>query len=78
MKKLNNQNLCPLCGGRKDSGKTTYSVDLGSGIIVVRNVSAQICTQCGEEWIDNKTAQRLERIVQEARARQHQVEVVAF
>ena len=27
---------CPLCGGRKQPGKTTYSVDLGSGVILVR------------------------------------------
>jgi YgiT-type zinc finger domain-containing protein len=78
MKKVSNQGLCPICGGRKDFGKTTYSVDLGLGIVVVRNVDAKICTQCGEEWIDNKTAQRLERIVKEARARRHQIEVVAL
>ncbi len=29
---------CPLCGGRKQPGKTTYSVDLGSGVVLVRNV----------------------------------------
>jgi len=36
---------CPLCDGRKQPGKTTYSVDLGSGVILVRNVPATImCT----------------------------------
>jgi hypothetical protein len=37
-------------------------VELGTGVIVVRNVQAKICVQCGEEWIDNQTAQQLERI----------------
>lgn len=78
MKKNSNTNLCPLCGGRKESGKTTYSVDLGTGVVVVRNVQAQICVQCGEEWIDNKTARKLESIVEEARKKQHQVEVLAL
>jgi hypothetical protein len=55
-----------------------YSVDLGTGVVVMRNVQAQICSQCGEEWIDHQTAQKLETIVEEARAKQRQVEVLAF
>lgn len=78
MKNLNNERPCPICGGRKHPGTTTYSVDLGTGVVVVRNVHAQICSQCGEEWIDHKTAQKLETIVEEARSKQRQVEVLAF
>ncbi|MBI4546430.1 MAG: type II toxin-antitoxin system MqsA family antitoxin [Ignavibacteriae bacterium] len=78
MTKDKNNNFCPLCGGRKKPGKTTYSVDLGEGILVVRNVKAKICAQCGEEWIDNKTAKELERITEEAREKRLQVEVVAL
>ncbi len=78
MNKLKTESLCPICGGRKQAGTTTYTVDLGTGVVVVRNVQAQICTQCGEEWIANATAQRLEAIVQEARVKSRQVEVLAF
>ena len=69
---------CPICGGRKEPGKTTYSVDLGTGVVMVRNVDAEICVQCGEEWIDNQTAQKLESIVEEARRKRRQVEVLAL
>ena len=69
---------CPLCGGRKQPGKTTYSVDLGSGVILVRNVPATVCAQCGEAWIEHHIAQKLEQITQEAREKGLQVEVVAF
>lgn len=69
---------CALCGGKIKSAKTTYTVDTGTGLVVVRNVSAEVCTQCGEEWIDNPTAQELERIVEDAKLKRHQVEVVAF
>ena len=69
---------CPLCGGRKHPGNTTYSVDLGSGVILVRNVPATVCVQCGEAWIVHHTAQKLEQITQEARDKGLQVEVVAF
>jgi YgiT-type zinc finger domain-containing protein len=69
---------CPLCGGPKTSGTTTFSADLGSGVVVVRRVRATVCAQCGEEWIDHATAQELERKVNEARARRAQVEVLAL
>ncbi len=78
MKNNKNESLCPICGGRKESGTTTYSVELGTGVVVVRNVQAEVCVQCGEEWIDNETAQELERIVEEARKKGHQVEVLAL
>ncbi len=78
MKRDGSLSLCPLCGGTKKPGKTTYTVDLGSGVVVVRNVPATVCTQCGEEWIDPLTAQKLEQITQEARHKGLQVEIIAL
>lgn len=69
---------CPLCGGRKTSATTTFSADLGTGVVVVRRVRASVCEQCGEEWIDDATARQLERVVDAARSRQAQVEVTVF
>ena len=45
---------------------------------MVRNVDAVICAQCGEEWIDNRTARKLEGIIEEARKKRRQVEVLAL
>jgi len=78
MKQSALESRCPLCGGIKRAGKTTYSVDLGFGVVVVRNVPATVCSQCGEEWIDADTAQKLERFTEEARQRGHQVEIIAL
>lgn len=78
MKHSTPESLCPLCGGSKKPGTTTYSVDLGFGVVVVRNVSATICDQCGEEWIDAETARKLEHITEEARKSRRQVEVIAL
>jgi YgiT-type zinc finger domain-containing protein len=72
----NNSALCPLCGGTKTGGTTTFSADIGSGVVVVRKVKAQVCDQGGESWIDPITAGKLERIVEDARLKHHQVEVL--
>jgi YgiT-type zinc finger domain-containing protein len=69
---------CPLCGGKKSAGYTTFTADITGSVVVVRNVKAEICSQCGEEWIDNKTAEHLEKIVQDARAKHSQVEVLSM
>jgi YgiT-type zinc finger domain-containing protein len=74
----NNNETCPLCGGNKTKGTTTFSADLGSGVVVVRQVRATVCSQCGEEWIDDATARQLEQIVNDARERRLQVEVAEF
>jgi YgiT-type zinc finger domain-containing protein len=67
-----------MCGGAKASGTTTYTVDLGSGVIVVRDVPAMVCEQCGEEWLGAQTARTLESLVEAARRSKRQVEVVTF
>lgn len=76
--KIFSQGLCPLCGGKKREGKTTYSADLGSSVVVVRNVSAMICDQCGEAWIDPQTAKKLENLGKEAQNKGTQIEVMAL
>ena len=75
MAKTNN---CSYCGGVKRPGTTTFTVDLGFGVIVIRNVPATVCLQCGADWIADDIAERLEVMVGDARKRQHQVEVTAF
>ncbi len=78
MTKTNESSICPLCGGPKQPGRTTFTADVGRGVVVVRNVKATICSQCGEEWIDNKTAQELENVVTDARRERLQVEVTTL
>ena len=75
--KTNPSELCPLCGGHKVAGRTTFTADLGTGIVVVRNVRATVCSQCGEDWIDNETALKLEQSVSVAREKRSLIEVTA-
>ncbi len=69
---------CPLCGGNKQQGKTTFTVDLGFGIVVVRDVPATVCSQCGADWIEDAIASKLEEIVDNARRKHHPVEITTL
>jgi len=69
---------CPLCGAEKKPGTTTFTVELGFGVVVVRDVPAQVCVQCGESWIEDAVSEKLELIVKDARKHHPVVEVAAW
>jgi YgiT-type zinc finger domain-containing protein len=59
--------ICPICGGRKTDGMTTFTADLKETLVVVRDVPATVCSLCGNEWFSDETAYALERIVEDAK-----------
>lgn len=67
---------CFICSGKAEKGTTTFVLDLKSSLIVVRNIPALVCTQCGEEWIEDSTAIELELITERAKTKNSQLEVV--
>ncbi len=67
-----------LCGGEKRDGVTTFTADLGFGVVVIRHVPALVCTQCGEDWIADDVAARIATLVEEAREKRCQVEVMTL
>jgi len=69
---------CPLCSGTKKPGTTTFTADLGFGVVVVRNVPATVCSQCGADRIADDVAVRIEEVVDDARKKRLQVEVMSL
>jgi len=67
-----------MCGGNRVLGKTLFSADLGGGVVAVRNVPATVCEQCGETWIANDAAHRLEEISNAARKKHRLVEILPY
>lgn len=67
---------CPVCGGSLDEGTTTFTVDKDNVLVVVRNVPARVCRQCGESWILDHVAEELEQIVADAKSKRRQLQVV--
>ncbi len=78
MKNDKSSDKCPLCGGTKKAGQTTFTVDMGFGVVVVRNVPAIVCSQCGADWIQDPIAAKLEDIVNDARRKHLTVEVTTL
>lgn len=72
------QQFCPLCHGLIEHGRTTFTVDFGTGVVVVRDVPARVCRLCGADWIEDQVAATLEGVVNAARHRHLTVEVASW
>jgi YgiT-type zinc finger domain-containing protein len=69
---------CFFCKGDVQDGFSTFTADKGGCIIVVKNVPAQICDQCGEASYSNTVAQKLEQIIQHIKNSAAEVTVVSY
>ncbi len=51
---------CPICKqGETASGKATVTLERGDLTLVVKELPAQICDNCAEEYVDEKVAAQL-------------------
>jgi YgiT-type zinc finger domain-containing protein len=58
---------CIICQyGETELGATTVALTRGETTVVIRDVPAEICTICGEEYVDAGTGRRLSQIAEKA------------
>ena len=55
--------ICFVCKGTVKDGFTTFTVDMDKCVVIVKNVPAFICDQCGDTCYNTETSGRLEEIV---------------
>ena len=73
-----NKDKCPLCGGEKIESTTSFTADFVQGVVIVRDVPALDCNQCGEEWISSDVSAKLEEIVSVAKKQKQEVFVAKY
>lgn len=61
---------CPICKkGETSPGTATVTLERGRLTLVVKAVPAEVCENCGEEYVDEKaTMEILSKLESEARA----------
>ena len=65
---------CVMCkGGELAPGKTTVKVQGGETFVIIKNVPADVCRDCGEAYLDGNVALKIEKQVEEAVARQQKL-----
>lgn len=56
--------LCAVCGGDLRDTTITHEERRGSKFYLFHNVPAQVCCACGEIWIEEKTLQKIDRLIE--------------
>ena len=69
---------CTFCKGTLRDGISTFTVDLGNCIVIIRNVPSQICTQCGETYYSTEVMQQLYYIAQSMQQSMTDIAVVNY
>ena len=70
---------CVICRvGETRPGKTTVTLERDGTTLVVKGVPASVCANCGEEYIDEETTDRLLQAAEEAVRAKVQVDVREF
>ncbi|PKO20307.1 MAG: YgiT-type zinc finger domain-containing protein [Chloroflexi bacterium HGW-Chloroflexi-1] len=56
---------CDLCGGELRSGTTILQFWRGGELIVIRDIEADVCQQCGEAYISAEVSEHLDHFLME-------------
>ena len=52
---------CDICRGRVTDQRVTFTVELDDRLVVVENVPAKVCGQCGERLFSPDTVEKLQK-----------------
>jgi len=67
---------CVVCkNGETKPGKATVTLERNGTTLVIKGVPANVCTNCGEEYVDEGTTDRLLKTAEEAARSGVQVDV---
>jgi len=53
---------CYFCKGKTEKQRVTVDYRWGDKLVVIENVPAEVCTQCGERYFDAEVSRQMETI----------------
>lgn len=62
---LKNQGTCSFCNGSLAEGKTDFTVRVNSSVVVIKNVPAYICDNCGEAYYTPEVSRKIDKVMTE-------------
>ena len=69
---------CFLCKGDLEKTTTTYMTEYHNCYIIIKNVPCTKCTQCGEEYLNGTTLQKIEGILKKLKTTLTEFAVVDY
>lgn len=69
---------CFYCKGNVEKTTTTYMTDYQNCYIIIKNVPCEKCSQCGEEYLNGETLQKIENIIAKVKDALTEIAVIDF
>lgn len=70
---------CVICKtGQTHPGTTTVTLERANTVVVIRDVPAEICDNCGEYYLSEPTAKRVYADADETARRHVEVEILRY
>jgi len=70
---------CQLCkNGTTEKGSVTVTLERGSTVVLIKNVPADICENCGEYYLDEETTYKILTKAEIAAQNNAEVEILQY
>lgn len=69
---------CDLCGGKVEKKMVSYSLFYEGHWIIVEDVLAKVCQQCGEKLFSPQVVERLQKIIWNKQRPQKTIETPVY
>jgi len=72
------EKICPLCGGQLREGLATIPFVLDSFVAVVKDVPAEICSECDEPYMKGDAVDKIDKLLQDLENMAVEVSVIHY
>ncbi len=57
---------CSFCRGKLAKGKTEFIARAGNEVVVIKEVPAFVCEQCGEAYFEMEISRKIDHVMRDA------------
>lgn len=69
---------CFMCKGETEKRLVNYIIDLNTSIIIIKDVPANVCTQCGERYFEDDVMEKLEKIIDNVKKISVEITIIRY
>ena len=58
---------CTFCKGTLKEGKTDFIANYKGEVLIIRDVPAWVCEECGEAWFTPEISRKIDRVMEDVK-----------
>jgi len=69
---------CYFCSGKLAPGLATIPFVIGANVVIIKQVPAEVCVQCGEAIMNSEVAATVDKLLKQAQQSGFEVSIVTY